>query len=44
MGGGVGCGDGERVTPRLTRTARGLEATVRVRSGEGASRLVITLR
>jgi hypothetical protein len=36
--------DGQRVRPAVTRTARGLEATVRVPAGQGTSRLAITLR
>ncbi|SDS61204.1 hypothetical protein SAMN04488543_2053 [Friedmanniella luteola] len=36
--------DGRGVRPTLTRTARGVEATVRVRAGSGTSTLVVTVR
>jgi hypothetical protein len=36
--------DGRRVTPILRQTARGWEATVNVRPGQGTSRLVLILR
>ena len=36
--------DGRRVTPSVVRTARGWEATVAVRPGQGTSTLVLTLR
>jgi len=35
--------DGRRVRPTLTRTARGLEATVAVGAGQGRSTLVVTV-